>query len=153
MKLGIISDTHDNLVKIKKVVELFNLKKVSFVIHCGDFIAPFSLNPFKDLNCGWAGVFGNNDGEKKGLTEKSEGRIRQAPYFLELASRKIAVTHEFNEYDADIILSGHTHKSCICRDNPGKIFINPGEAGGWIYGESSLVILDLESMRTEIIKF
>ena len=77
MKIGIIADTHDNLIKIRRAVEIFNSHSVDFVIHCGDFIAPFALNPFDDLRCEWVGVFGNNDGEKKGLLAKSKGRIKE----------------------------------------------------------------------------
>ena len=33
MKLGIISDTHDNMPVIAKAVELFNDEKVDLVIH------------------------------------------------------------------------------------------------------------------------
>ncbi len=39
MILGIISDSHDNLPKLKKAVTLFNKKNVSLVLHAGDYIA------------------------------------------------------------------------------------------------------------------
>jgi len=35
MKIGIISDTHDNLPQIKKAVEIFNREKVELVLHAG----------------------------------------------------------------------------------------------------------------------
>ena len=113
MKIGLISDTHDNLPKIKKAVEIFNKNRVEFVIHAGDFVAPFSLLPFQELNCDWTGVLGNNDGEKKGLITKSQGRIKQGQISLILDNKKLIVIHDIENYDneyADIIVFGHTHK-------------------------------------------
>ncbi len=67
MKIGVLSDSHDNLAKIEEAVKFFNNKKVKFVFHAGDFVAPFTIPKFKKLNCPWLGVLGNNDGEEKGL--------------------------------------------------------------------------------------
>ena len=62
MLVGIMADTHDNVPAIEQAVLFFNQKKVAFVVHAGDFIAPFSLKPLENLRCPWIGVFGNNDG-------------------------------------------------------------------------------------------
>lgn len=149
MKLGIISDTHDNLDRITQCVEVLNQQKVDFVIHCGDFVAPFAVNPFEQLDCDWLGVFGNNDGEKPGLIKKSGGRIKEPPYFLELAAKKIGVTHEPCDLEAEIILCGHTHEPEISQNS--KLRINPGEVCGWLYSKPSLAVLDLNNMKPEII--
>ncbi|OPX30564.1 MAG: hypothetical protein B1H08_01360 [Candidatus Omnitrophica bacterium 4484_171] len=152
MKVGIISDTHDNMAKIKDMVSILNSRGVDFMLHAGDFIAPFSLGPFKDLKCGWAGVFGNNDGERKGLLKKSEGRIKNPPYFMKLSSKTIILMHELKSLDADVLICGHTHQPEISR-NGDKLIINPGEVCGWLTGKSSLAILGIESLRAEIIYF
>ena len=67
MIIGVFSDSHDNIEKIKKAVSFFNDRKVDLVIHAGDFIAPFSIAPMEELNCQLVCVFGNNDGERIGL--------------------------------------------------------------------------------------
>ena len=36
MKIGIVSDTHNNLKNVARIVELFNDAKVERVIHTGD---------------------------------------------------------------------------------------------------------------------
>ena len=36
MKIGIIGDTHDNVINVKRAIQLFKRKKVNFVIHTGD---------------------------------------------------------------------------------------------------------------------
>ena len=66
MKIGVLSDSHDNVPMVKKAVELFNSEGVELVIHAGDFIAPFVVAAMGDLKCRVVGVFGNNDGERIG---------------------------------------------------------------------------------------
>jgi len=70
MFIGIMSDTHDNVPLTKKAIDLFNSKKVEFVIHAGDYTSPFTLKLFKELRCKYAGVFGNNDGDKLLLQDR-----------------------------------------------------------------------------------
>ena len=40
MNLGIISDTHDDLLSLKRAIKIFNERKVSHVIHAGDYVFP-----------------------------------------------------------------------------------------------------------------
>ena len=149
MKIGLISDTHDNLPLIRKAVQFFNKNKVDLVLHAGDYVAPFSLAPLRNLNVDWQGVFGNNDGDKKLLAEKSSNKIKEPPLFLELNSRKIAVVHDFRKLGADVIVFGHTHKPHI--EKTGNILlVNPGEAGSWLSGRSSVAILNVDNLSANI---
>ncbi|MDD5070540.1 MAG: metallophosphoesterase [Candidatus Omnitrophica bacterium] len=156
MDIAIVADSHDNLPIITKAVRIFNQRKVEFLIHCGDYIAPFSLKPFKDLNCDWAGVLGNNDGEKIGLSKISQNRIKEAPFVIEINNRKIGLTHILNQETfsdsragLDLIVFGHTHEVYVGRDD--VLTVNPGELGGWVTGKSSAIILNLETLVAEII--
>lgn len=156
MKIGLISDTHDNLPKIEKAVGVFNRKKVSLVLHAGDYVAPFSVLPFKKLNCDYLGVFGNNDGEREGLISISEGRIREGPIDLERDSKRIIVVHDLNKLDLknkiyDFVIYGHIHKPEIMRKST-HLFINPGECSGWLTKRSTIAILDLSNLSVEILK-
>lgn len=153
MKVGLISDTHDNLPKIEKAVEIFNKNKVEFVIHAGDFVAPFSILPLQRLNCNWIGVLGNNDGEKEGLITKSQGRIKPGQISLVLDNKKLIVIHNVEKYTqepADVVIFGHTHKAEIKKDN-NLLMVNPGEASGWLYGRSTVGILELDNLNVNII--
>ncbi len=154
MKIGILSDSHDNLPKIEKAVELFNKNKVGFVLHAGDFIAPFTILKFKNLKCDWRGVFGNNDGEKTGLSRISEGRIQDGPLRIELAGKIITLVHDIKTINPDreraaLIIFGHTHKSEIIKKSK-LLLINPGEAGGWLTGKSTVAIVDLATLSHKI---
>ena len=62
MLIGIVSDTHDDLAAVEAAVSLFEREGVDAVVHCGDFVAPFSVTPF-DADFGFHAVRGNNDGE------------------------------------------------------------------------------------------
>ena len=82
----------------------------------------------------------------------SSGRIKTPPFFIEEEGRKIALTHKFQELDADIIIFGHTHKPQI-EEREGKLLINPGEACGWLSNKSSVVIFDFTSFKPQLIYF
>ena len=64
MKIGIISDTHDDVENVQKAIEMFNVERVQYVIHAGDYIFPGIVKEFEKLNSKLIGVLGNNDGEK-----------------------------------------------------------------------------------------
>ena len=153
-KIGIISDTHDNIPNIEQAVRIFNREKVSLVIHAGDYIAPFALRPFAGLVCEYTGVFGNNDGEKQGLARVSEGRIKNPPLRIHSAGREITVVHDVataaGSDDYDILICGHTHLPRV--DKKGDtLVLNPGECGGWLKGRSTIAILDPVELTAEII--
>ncbi len=161
--IGIISDTHDNLDAIDKAVDIFNLKGVSLVIHAGDYIAPFAIARFSKLNAELVGVFGNNDGEKRGLQNKASDLGTKIEDLLEFTQggRKIAVYHGTIKavFDAlvksrnyDIVIRGHDHKA-YTKIAEGVLVINPGEACGYLGGKRTLCILDIEKLRAEIVEF
>ena len=157
MLIGIISDTHDNMPQIKRAVDLFNERKVEHVVHAGDFTSPFTFRILRDLTCGFTGIFGNNDGDKLLLQKMSGGRVFNQPHIFELEGRKIVLMHEHHIADAladsghyDLVICGHTHKPEI-RKVKNTLVINPGEAGSWLYGKSTVAIADLSLMSAEII--
>jgi len=157
MLLGIISDTHDNMDQLRKAVDLFNKRKVEHVIHAGDYTSPFTFRVLKELKCDFTGIFGNNDGDKLLLQKMSSERIFNQPHIFELNGKKIILIHEQHIVDAladsghyDIIIYGHTHKPEI-RNVRNTLIINPGEAGSWLYGKSTIALLDLSNVTAEII--
>jgi putative phosphoesterase len=157
MLIGVISDTHDNMPQIREAVDLFNAKKVEHVIHAGDFTSPFTFRILGELHTGFTGIFGNNDGDKLLLNKMSGGRIFPQPHTLELSGKKIIVIHEHHIADAladsghyDIVIYGHTHKP-VARKVGSTLVVNPGETGSWLYGKSTVAIVDLAGMEAEII--
>ena len=157
--IGIISDTHDNRKNIVSAVEIFNKRQASLVIHAGDCIAPFTVLDFKQLRCPMEMVFGNNDGERIGLYNAYSqlGRIMPGPRSFEFSGKQFIVMHEegcieeMKRMDGvDVIVYGHTHEVDIRPGHP--MIINPGEAGGWLKGRATIVILDTSNMQAELIE-
>lgn len=155
MIIGLVSDSHDNMPIIKRAVEIFNSKGVEYVIHAGDYVAPFAVKELLKVNARFVGVFGNNDGEKKGIKDICDN-IYEGQFILELDNKTITIIHAIGDLDqetrekSDIIVYGHTHKPEIKKGRP--FFINPGECGGWLSGICSVAILNLDKMEGEIIK-
>ena len=158
MKVGVISDTHDNRPKISKAVDVFNNEEVSLVIHAGDFVAPFTSKDLSRLNVKFVAVFGNNDGEKIGLkTALSKvGTINQGPHEFIYLGKHFVVMHEPSCVDAlassgkyDVIIYGHTHQVDVREGKP--LIVNPGECGSWVSGKSTVALIDLDSMSAEVI--
>jgi len=156
MKIGIMSDSHDNLPAIAKAVSVFNDAEVSLVIHAGDLVAPFVSRPLADLEMDFVAVFGNNDGERFGLSRVFGEKIHRPPYELDYNGKKILILHEPDNLDAlvasgyfDAIIYGHTHDVDIRKGR--TIVINPGECGGWLRGRRTVALWDVELGEVEIV--
>ena len=160
--IGVISDTHDNLNAIDKAVELLNSKGVELVIHAGDFVSPFTVSHFEKLDAKLIAVFGNNDGEKKGLANKFSDIGVDVDYFAEVEhlDKKIAVYHGSIESIVealikskkyDIVVRGHTHRAEVRREE-GVLIINPGEVCGYLTGKRTVCLVDAEKLDAKILE-
>lgn len=156
--VGIISDTHDDMSQIKKVVEFFNSKGVSHVIHAGDLVSPFTFEILGGLKCSFSGIFGNNDGDKVLLKEKSKDRLNNQPHMLTIKGKQFAVVHEPASVEAlaasghfDVVIYGHTHTPDI-RNSGKTLIINPGKVAVLHKGKSTLVLLDTNTMEAEVVE-
>jgi len=163
MLVGVVSDTHNNLLNVKRLVALFNKEKVDLVIHTGDISQPKTIDALSELDCPLLGVFGNNDVSEEGLIEackKYNYHFQQPPLVKELEGIKIAVFHEpdyINEFleennDINLVLHGHTHRYFNQEIKGIKVF-NPGESAGMIIGKNAIGLVDLPSLKINRIFF
>jgi hypothetical protein len=164
MLIGVIADTHDNLPLVEKAVKYLNDQKVGLVLHAGDYVAPFVIPKFKQLNCKFIGVFGNNDGDhellKKRFSETTNCTVHDRFAAVEVEGYRIALLHgEETELLSAIIdsgyfnavIHGHSHNKSI--EKKGKtLAINPGELCGYLTGKSTIAILDTIKQEAKIIK-
>ncbi|MBN1508428.1 MAG: metallophosphoesterase [Sedimentisphaerales bacterium] len=160
MRIGIISDTHDNRRNVARAIEIFRHHGVQCILHAGDIVAPFTALAFGELRSAkFIAVFGNNDGEKlflKRTVEGFGGEIHEHCYKGELEGRRICMMHKdhFAEETIrsqmyDLVIYGHTHHPDI-RQEGKTLVINPGEATDWITGSGHCVVLDLKDMSHSV---
>jgi hypothetical protein len=161
MKIGLIADTHDRMGYISKAVEALNEAGVEHVLHAGDYVAPFALRPLAGLQAPWIGVYGNNDGEKRGLSKSSGGRIEGEARTLSWAGKRIALVHDEQRYfsgqaendsvlqgDVDVVVCGHTHEFKVTTRG-SVLVVNPGECCGYLSGQSTVGVLDTSDLSVE----
>lgn len=164
MKIGIISDTHDNLPAVYKAIERLNQERVELVLHAGDYVAPFTVMRFKQLKATLIGVFGNNDGDHALLTKRfseiENAEIRGHFAEVEVEGLTIALLHGeqeellrslINTGSYDVVIHGHSHEAEI-RKESGTRIINPGEVCGYLTQKSTMALLDTVTRETEIVQ-
>ena len=163
MKIGVVSDTHNNLKNIEIIINLFNDEKVPLVIHTGDISNANTLKKFSKLNSKLIGVYGNNDRNESGLkevAEKNNFQFQEPPRRLSLLDREIVIFHEPDKIDQflsenqfiNVVLYGHTHRYENITKN-GVLFFNPGESAGMIKGKNAIGIINLKDLSLERIFF
>ena len=132
MRIGVVSDTHDNLPNVRRIVELFNGAHVDRVVHTGDITQPKTLDVLAGLNAPLVGVFGNND-ERQSLTQTAGNlgiELAEPPLELQWAGRNLVVVHDPLELEGvdvaayDVILYGHIHRQVIDYAD-GRLTFNP----------------------------
>jgi putative phosphoesterase len=131
---------------------------VHLVLHAGDFCAPFSLRPFVEMNMPVVGVFGRNDGDREGLRAYAQQgmgiELFESPHSLELAGQRILIVHDLADVNErsiaghGIVVHGFTHREEM-KDRGDTLIVNPGEGCGWLNGQPSGAILDLETRQVQ----
>lgn len=140
MKIGIISDTHDDLESVDQSIIVFNNENLDIVIHAGDYIFPGVVERFMKLKkAKLVGVLGNNDGEKIGLYEKFSkigGDLRGDYCEINIDGLVFGVYHGTSKHmteaaiasgQYDVFVHGHTHIKRAEKID-GTLVLNPGTA-------------------------
>jgi putative phosphoesterase len=158
MKIAVLSDSHDNIWKLREALP--RLKKADAVIHCGDLCAPFMVRAIgeglKDIPVHI--VWGNNDGDTFLLTKIAQsypsielhGQLAE----LDLDGFSVAVNHYPRISQAlarsgmyDLVCYGHDHTAY--EERVGDcLLLNPGELMG-MKGSSTFVVVDVENRDIE----
>ncbi len=160
MKIGIISDTHDGHHNAIRAGEIFNQKKVDFILHAGDIESRDTAEIFAGINeAKFIAVYGNCDTERAELTEAITnlgGEIHEI-YEGQIGGKRIFMAHQpelmkgaIERDEFDLVIYGHTHKLDI-RKVGRTLVINPGTARRWQMGSPHVVIVELDHMVTETI--
>ena len=159
MLIGIFADSHDHLDHIRRAVDVFNQNHCELVVFAGDLVSSFAVPPLRALSCPVIACFGDNEGNKPGVTAGMRiiGTIGEPPFgFKTPDGCRILLTHMERtlrdlEGDFDVAIYAHTHKPNITHDERGRLYINPGETSGWSYGNPSVALLETTTREARIV--
>ena len=156
MRIGILSDTHDQLARTARAVGLLVDARAELLIHCGDLTGSDVVRACARLPSYF--VFGNNDYDETRLRRTMtavEGVCLERGGEIELGGRRIAVTHgdsvrEMRRLAAgspDYFLYGHSHVAEDHHDGPTR-WINPGALHRASVWTVALLDLDTDELST-----
>lgn len=153
MKIGIISDTHDELRNLELALDVLHDEGVTRIIHCGDVSGIEIVRALEGFDV-WI-VQGNVDHPYllNRVVDRVLGQGRLAwTHHLTFDGHALAVAHGHNEElvgslassgEFAYVLHGHTHEKSDHLVRRTRV-INPGALGG--RGRiKSLCVLDLET--------
>jgi putative phosphoesterase len=134
MRIGIVSDTHDQVARTAAAVRLLIAERADVLIHCGDLTGPDIVAECAALPSYY--VFGNNDFDTDDLRRairEAGGTCLEWGGEVEIGGRRIAVAHgdlsgEIRRLTAgspDYFLYGHSHAAADQREGATR-WINPG---------------------------
>jgi len=157
VKVGILSDSHDDRAAAEAALHLFREERVGVILHLGDVCSPFVLEGYGDPSIRFLGVFGNNDADRDGLQEATGGAFRPGPRIETLDGRTVCFAHSYDLLRGelaergrfDLVLFGHTHRPLTMRMGKALV-LNPGESCGLLGGRRTCAIVDLETMASRI---
>ena len=161
MRIGVISDTHDDLRAIEQALEVLRAEDVAILLHCGDLCSPAALEALSGFDA-WV-ARGNMD-RHPGLAAAARHSIGSARlaelHRLTLDGQAAALLHGHRQDDLRGLVSaglyayifhGHTHCRRDQRIGTTRV-INPGALGGIRWQQRSFCILDLTADRVDFVK-
>jgi len=151
MRVGILSDTHDQVARTRAAVALLVDAGAEALVHCGDITVPEVVHELSGRPSYF--VFGNCDVDLPELREAIVaigGACLEQGGVIELGDRRLAVTHghlprEVHRLEArspHYFMTGHTHQSADARRGSTR-WINPGALHR--AATLSVAVLDLAS--------
>jgi putative phosphoesterase len=165
MKICIVSDSHDNRTLLETAVREAQAAGARAVLHCGDVVAPGTLEVLRPFALPIHVIHGNNTGDLYMMARIAALPSSRVHYHgqdagIELGGRRIFLVH-YPHYaaamattgDWDLVCCGHDHRAAIrLIDNMAgrqTLLVNPGSVGG-IKAPATYVVGDLERMEFSI---
>lgn len=158
MKIGILSDTHDQLRRTEIAVEMLVDRGAESLVHCGDLTGPPIVEACSKLPFYF--VFGNHDADMASLLDDAATKFGANCLHwggeISLADKRIAVAHghfpkDFRpllEKNPDYFLFGHSHRTHDSVEGELRS-INPGAL--FRANDFTVALLDLVSDQLEFI--
>jgi putative phosphoesterase len=162
MKIGILSDIHDNVKNLELALEVFEKEDVRQLLCCGDFISGIPMRKLGSFEGHVDCVFGNNDGDKVLLHNVIQDNqlditIHGDYAAFEVDGIRVVMTHYpfygkamAKSGDYDLVACGHTHVANLWEFD-GCLLVNPGPVLGFLHSPS-VAIFDTEKKKIEFIE-
>jgi putative phosphoesterase len=166
MKIAILSDIHDNIWNLEKVLKQIKEKKLEVIIFCGDLCAPFTAGILGSAGIPVHACLGNVDEDHIMMQKLAGDNVKWtglAPEYGEVIfnKRKVAYCHYpklaellAKSGDFDAVFHGHTHEAR--NKKYGKaILVNPGAVCGIQDarpGAATYAIYDTKTNSAEILE-
>jgi len=170
MKICILSDSHDNRTLLEAAVRDAKAAGAEAILHCGDVVAPSTLEVLKPYNLPAHVIHGNNTGDLYMMALVAAKLSNRTTYYgqdagIELGGRRIFMVH-YPHYaqamattgDWDLVCCGHDHKADIrsIRNLSGDttLLVNPGTVGGikapptWVLGDLDKMVFKIQTVST-----
>jgi uncharacterized protein len=167
MKICILSDSHDNIPLLCAAVFDAKQRGAIAILHCGDIVAPSTLQKLSAYGLPIHAIHGNNTGDLYSLAKLSSRPHSLIQYYgqdadITLDGRRIFLVH-YPHYakgmaatgNYDVVCCGHTHRVAIDTVPNVKggqtIICNPGTVGG-VGGDPATYLLgDLNTLTFETV--
>jgi len=158
MKMAVISDSHDNVWKVRTAIP--RLMNVDILFHCGDLCSPFMIKEFAQPlgHIPIHVVWGNNEGDTYtiGVVASSFENVQLHGVLAEVDVDGVQVgVNHYPQIAEGLARSGSYKLVCYGHDHEPKeswlgdcLFLNPGELTG-MNGPSQFAIIDSETWAIE----
>ncbi len=159
LPIGILSDSHSQLQRLRNLAGLMKSRGVETLIHCGDITAPAAVESLRNFDVHW--VFGNCDWDR-GPLERSMRRCGHHCHGIRgevsLGGKILAFTHGDRlsllqsmilDPEIDLVIHGHTHEKRDVILDGGRVLC-PGALIR--VATPTAVILKIPSMEAEFVE-
>jgi hypothetical protein len=162
MKIGVLSDSHENVANLEVALAAYRAQGIIQVIHCGDMTTAATARSLDGFEVVY--VDGNMD---QGLPEiyrtlrdLNSHSVVLPTFEGELGGASIGVTHGDDENELrrlidsgkhQYVFHGHTHRRRDDMQGATRIY-NPGALGGLQFETRSYSILDLDTGEITLIE-
>lgn len=170
MKIAIISDTHDNMRILNKVVRYLNTISIDLLVHCGDWDMPFTMRGLVGAKFPIKSVLGNGDPDIQKFQYQLQNleilqniKLDIQPKMQDFIfdKKRVCVFHGDDNSISKLIIDsqlydlfcvGHNHQFSISREGKTTV-VNPGSFVGFKIETGiepiNMVIYDTEQESTQ----
>jgi putative phosphoesterase len=155
MRIGVLSDTHNNISNLLQALRLFQEEQITTLVHCGDMTNITTAQQMAGFDVIY--VNGNMDNSAAAVNDtlwfmNPNSEVTGDVFSGRLGGVKIGATHGHRPGKLDklihsgghaFVFTGHTHRRRDERIGKTRV-INPGALGGARYEPRGVAIVDLD---------